>query len=260
MKGLRQKSTLGASLVAILLVIGNCFGTPVFACAANVQSCSTNYSVDETYFGTGGQLCIPGTTGSTNYCAKQSAGETGVGNTASTNYQAQAGFNTDRSPYLELDITAGATSNVGYLSAGSTATATTTFKVKSYLANSYIVQIVGNPPTNNAASPHSLTALTGCGTSSAGTEQFGVNLVANTTPSVGSNLTQLPDSTFGFGAVAGSYGTPNTFCYNSGDTIAQSSRSSGFTQFVISYIFNISSLTPDGQYTYNGSLVATSTF
>lgn len=58
------------------------------------QSNSTHYSVDEVYFGTGGELNAC----STNYCSKQSAGETGVGATSSTNYKSQAGFNTDRTP------------------------------------------------------------------------------------------------------------------------------------------------------------------
>lgn len=59
------------------------------------QSSSTNYKVEESFFGTGGELDAS----STNYRAKQAAGETAVGNTASTNFQAQAGFNTTDQPF-----------------------------------------------------------------------------------------------------------------------------------------------------------------
>jgi hypothetical protein len=133
------------------------------------------------------------------------------------------------------------------------------------LASGYIVQTVGSSPTNNAVSPHSLNALTGGGTSSPGTEQFGINLVANTTgcgapANFGAAPVQIPDSTFSFGAAASGYNTCGTFKYNNGDTIASSSKSSGETDYTISYLFNISSTTPDGFYTFNQSIVATSTY
>jgi len=85
------------------------FGAVKFvqACADNETSCSTTYGVSETYFGNGGSLCAPGDPGSehsTNYCAKTGIGEAGVGNPVGTAYQARAGFNTDRTPSLTLNI------------------------------------------------------------------------------------------------------------------------------------------------------------
>jgi hypothetical protein len=71
------KQTLkGVTVVATLL----CLLTPLSVFAS--QSHSTNYQVNEIFFGGGGALndC------STHYCAKESIGETAVGTTSSTNY------------------------------------------------------------------------------------------------------------------------------------------------------------------------------
>jgi hypothetical protein len=98
-------------------------------------------------------------------------------------------------------------------------------------------------------------------TSSPGTEQFGINVVANTTPiSQGANPVQIPSSTFSFGLAAPGYDTPNNYKYNNGDTIAQSPKSTGETDYTISYLANISGVTPAGHYVMNQSLVATATF
>jgi hypothetical protein len=77
---------------------------------------------------------------------------------------------------------------------------------------------------------------------------------------LGSDPVQVPSSSFSFGAAAANYNTACNFTYNNGDTVAQSTQSSGETDFTISYLFNISSITPGGTYTMNQSLVATSTF
>ena len=220
------------------------------------QSNSSHYSVDEVFFGAGGQLNAC----SSSYCSKQSAGESGVGASSSSSYRSQAGFNTDRTPYLAFTVT-GTSTNLGVLSVGSAATTTATFSVKSYLAGGYVVQTASDPPTNSLPSAPMMHALTTPTASSPGTEQFGINLVANTSPTTfGANPGQVPDSTFGFGTAATGYNTPNLFKYVKGDTVAQSLKSSGETDYTISYLFNISNVTAAGQYTFNHVLVATSTF
>lgn len=230
----------------------------IFWCplASAQQSSSTNYSVNEVFFGSGGDLndC------SANYCAKNSVGELNVGKASSANYSQQAGFNQERDPSLTLSVMGGVT-DLGVLSTGSAKTTTSTFSIKSYLASGYSAQIVGAPPTNSLPTHPQLHALTTPTASSAGTEQFGINLVANTSPTTfGSAPVQVPDSTFSFGTAASGYNTANLYKYNSGDVIASSSQSSGETDYTISYIFNIGSLTPAGIYVYNGVIVATSTF
>jgi len=251
-----------ALILGIAIAVGFT-AMPVQACSNNQQSCSGGYGVSEVFFGNGGSL---DSTCSSHYCAKQSAGEAGVGGTCGTAYCAQAGFNTDRTPSLTLVVNDSQCAyynngvNLGYLSPNATTTGNVNFSVESYLAGGYVVKTVGTPPTSNGPTPHTLTALTGGGASTAGTEQFGMNLVANTAPSVGADPVQKPDTTFGFGQAASGYNTPNVFRYNNGEMIAHSVKSSGTTCYAVSYIFNISGTTPDGVYTFNQAIVATSTF
>lgn len=245
-------------LISLLIVAGS------GAVASAFQSSSTSYGVDETFFGNGGLLCNPGVTGSASYCATQTAGDTGVGNASSTNYQIQAGSDvTDRAPYLQF-IVNNPNTNLGTLTTTSTATTTATFSVKTYLAGGYVVVNASPGPQNAGYTMHTLSSPT---SSSIGNEQFGINLVANTTggtcnapANFGAAPSQNPDATFGFGQAAPGYNTCGKFKYVNGDTIAFSNSSSGETDFTISYIYNISNLTPGGVYQLNHVLVATSTF
>lgn len=220
------------------------------------QATSTNYGVNEVYFGTGGELNAC----SSSYCSKQSAGETAVGKTSSTNYSAQAGNNTNRDPYIEFVVT-GATTDLGVLTTASATVATGTFSVKTYLAGGYVVQTVSDPPTSVLPGNPTLQPLSSPTASSPGTEQFGINLVANTSPTTfGANPIQNPDASFSYGTAASGYGTANLFKYVKGDTVAQSTQSSGETDYTVSYLFNISNVTDAGEYSFNHVLVATSTY
>lgn len=256
-----------SALAALVLIVGY----PAIVSAAcsdpNQQSCSSSYGVSETFFGTGGQLCIPGSSGnSANYCAKSSVGELGVGNTLGTAYQAQAGFNTNREPSLAVLVSdagcnavfssSGTSFNVGALSTSSVSHVTANFSVLSYLASGYVVQTVGQGPTY-AGGPHTLTSLANAAPS-AGTEGFGMNLKANT--GFGHDVAQLPDATFGFGQPSAGYNTANQYSYTNGAQIASSSKSSGVTCYYPSYVFAISNVTPAGTYVFNQSIVVTSTF
>jgi hypothetical protein len=244
----RQGLVALSGLVALFAVV---CGPSVLA----AESSSSNYQVDQVFFGSGGELeACSGT-----YCAKQSAGEIAAGHTAGTAFQAQAGFNTNREPYLAFSVAGGAT-DLGYLSEVGTSTTTATFAVKTYLASGYVVQLASDPPTNTA-SGHMLATPSAPTTSAVGTEQFGINLVANTVPvAFGAPPVQVPDNSFSFGAVASGYSTANQYKYVKGDVIASSSKSSGQTDYTMSFIYNISPTTPDGLYQFNGTLVATSTF
>lgn len=77
---------------------------------------------------------------------------------------------------------------------------------------------------------------------------------------VSKNPLQLPDNTFSYGVAETGYNTPNQYKYAKGDVIASSSKSSGVTQYTVSYIYNISSSTPAGQYVFNHVIIATSTY
>ena len=251
----RQRVVALGGIVSIVVLAGN----PV---AFAAQSSSSHYSVDEVFVGSGGELNAC----SAHYCSKQSAGEVAAGNTAGSAFRAQAGFNTDRDPYIAFSV-AGSSTDLGILSTAGTAHTTGAFAVKTYLASGYAVTLASDAPTSNGSNAHQLNSLATPTASSIGTEQFGINLTANTTSgpcsapaNFGADPVQVPDNTFSFGTVASGYNTCGLFKYVKGDIVANSNQSSGETDYTISFIYNISSVTPDGLYTFNGTLVATSTY
>jgi hypothetical protein len=226
------------------------------------DSSSSHYSVDQVNFNAGSatNLC------SAHYCSKQTAGDTAVGNASGTAFQMIAGSNTDRDPYIAFSTTGGVT-DLGLLSTAGTATATGTFAVKTYLASGYTVVLASNPPSAPGAGAHTFNApSTPTAAAAPGTqEQFGINLVANTTgcgapANFGAAPVQVPGGTFSYGSAAAGYNTCGLFKYVKGDTIASSPQSSGETDYTVSFIYNITSVTPSGQYTFNGDLVAISTY
>src|SRR5262249_36782928 len=126
-----------------------------------------------------------------------------------------------------------------------------------YLSNGYTLQISGAAPSQGT---HHLTALATPTTSHQGAEQFGVNLVANSTPAVGANPVQVPSGSIGFGTVTDDYITPDLFKYVEGEPVAQSSTSNGETDYTLSMIINVSNITPGGRYTGVYSAVVVPTY
>jgi hypothetical protein len=224
------------------------------AVAQAVQSSSSNYQLNEVFFGSGGEL---NACSGNQYCAKQSAGDLTVGNTKGNQYQAQAGFNTDRSPYIEV-VVSNTNVSLGSLAANTTKTANATFTVKAYLAHGYTVINASDPPTNNSYTMNPLAIPTA---SNSGTEQFGINLAANTSPtSFGADPVNIPDNTFSFGAASPDYSSANLYKYLKNDTVAFSNSSTSTTNYTVSYIFNVSNVTPGGAYVFHHVLVATGTY
>ncbi len=236
------------------------FVSQSFACAGYQQACSSSYGVSRTDFSNGSVTDSTCST-STGYCAAQTLGDTTVGLTSGTSYQAQTGYNVDRSPSLEMLVNT-ASVNAGILSTGSTKTANATFSVESYLSSGYGVYTISPPPTYGT---DTLPGLTSPVAATAGTREFGMNLVANTTAcgapaNFGAAPLQVPSSSFSYGSAATNYNTCGLFTYNNGDEIAKSAQSTGETEYTISYIFNIDNTTPAGVYTMNQQLVAVPTF
>lgn len=191
---------------------------------------------------------------STNYSAINSGNDIAVGDASSTNYNISTGSNTTNDPNLSFAITS-PTPTFGSFNATAGTVTTATFSVLNYTSFGYTVQITGTAPTNGS---HTITPLATQTASTAGTEQFGINLVANTSPSsVGAN----PDNgNYGFGTVNANYGTSNQYRFVSGDTIASAPKSSGQTNYTISYLVNVSPITPGGVYTSNQTLIVTGTY
>lgn len=211
---------------------------------------STNYRFDESTIGAGGLI----QSSSSNFQADSSLSDLGIGSAASSNYQLQAGSKTTNDPALSFVINSGNV-NLGSFSASGPTTSTATFTVSNYTSYGYVVQIFGNAPDNGG---HTITAMSSTGTSQFGIEQFGINLVANTSPlTFGAD----PDhGQFGTGTAASNYGTTNQFRYVSGETIAQAPESSGVTTYTISYLVNVSSLTHGGQYQSGQTIIVTGTY
>jgi hypothetical protein len=254
---LKQKRLILMLLAVAGILVGS--GQLVFAaCPAGAQSCSSTYQVDQTFFGSGGNLesC------STEFCSKQTLGELGIGATSSANFRAYAGFNTTDEPYIELYVTA-VTRDLGVLDTSHASTTTGQFYVRAWQASGYVVQTASDPPANGSGG-HQIAPITAGDTSHPGTEQFGINLVKNASfaggPDLGDDPLQVPDNTFAFGVVEPGYDTDGTFKYNKGDFVARSAQSTSRTVYTISYLFNISDITPSGQYTFNHFLVATGTY
>jgi hypothetical protein len=220
----------------------------------SAQSSSTNYRIEESYFGIGGELEAT----SPNYSSRQSAGESGVGNTSSDNFQAQSGFNTTDVELLEVEVSGG-TFDLGVLSTSSTNSDSTTFTVRNYLSSGYVVRLGGQGLSENSGG-HTLNSLSSPTASTPGTEQFGVNLVANTSPSVGADPVQIPDSSFSFGTAETGYDTADQFKHVEDDIIASSASSSGETQYTLSFIANIATNTPAGDYGASMFVVVIPTF
>jgi hypothetical protein len=248
------------SLSVVLGVITSILlGSVAFA-----QYHSSNYKSNEVFFGSGGDTGQS----SASYKAQVSVGALGVSTSSSSNYQAYNGFLTPNVPFLALTIST-STVNLGTLSTGTTATGNATFQVTAYVDSGYTVQSVSPPPNYTSGSgSHTLTGMS-LGGSTIGTEQFGMNLEPNTSPTTfGLAPAPQPNGTFANGQAATGYSTANQYKYNAGDVIACSGASApcstgsgwGETIFTLSYVANISPTTPAGFYTVNQDLVVVATY
>lgn len=239
----------------MLLLIAALISSPVAA-----QYSSGNYKANEVFFGNGGDNNLS----SPNYKAQAASGVLGVGRYSSSNYQAYSGFLTPNEPFLEFHIDT-STVDLGTLDLSSTKTGTANFHVRAYINTGYTVQTVSQPPSyTSGLVSHTLSAMTTQGLAVTGTEQFGINLVHNTSPAnFGSDPSPQPDGSYATGIAAPGYDTTNKFKYVVGDIVAQTpSGSSGWgqTNFTVSYIANQGPFTPAGNYTMNHDLVVVATY
>ena len=232
--------------VSVLLLTA-VFISGMVTSSAGAISSSNSYQVTETEFGAGTALenC------SGNYCARASIGDMTSGRSSANGSSATFGVITDSEPLLEVIVDPGE-SNLGVLTTETTATKTTTVRIRNHLSNGYVLQIIGTPPKYGN---HTLKTPTIPTASTPGTEQFAINVVANTEPVVGMNPVQVPSNQTSFGFATDDYKTPNLFKYVSGNTVARSQSESGRTDYTISTIVNISNATPSGHFSGDFSAV-----
>lgn len=239
--------------IFVVLVVLLAVWRPILSSAQS--SSSDSYQVNESFFGTGGEV----DTSSSSYQAQGAAGPLGVGESDSSSYDTVAGFIDPVDEYLEMVVDQ-ATIDFGTLSVGSTATGSGTFHVRAYLNGSYSVITMSSPPTSEGGAI--LDGISSPAAPTVGQEEFGINLVDNSSPNIGADPDHIPDSTYANGEAAADYNTPNSFKYLVGDIIAQSGagRAWGQTNFTISYIANIANTTPAGLYVMNHDLLVIATF
>lgn len=87
-----------------------------------------------------------------------------------------------------------------------------------------------------------------------GNSQFGMNLRANSNPSVGADPVGA-----GTGSIVNGFNTPNQF-YFKNDVIVQSPISSDFNAFTVSYLVNVNSAQPPGIYSTTLTYIAAAAF
>lgn len=147
---------------------------------------------------------------------------------------------------------AAATVALGTLTTSSTGSGTSSMTVSTNAATGYNVSVNGSTLTSGS---NTITALSSPTASSQNNKQFGINLVANTTPSVGSAV-----SGSGSGAAASGYNTANSYKFVTGETVASASVPTNSNTFTVSYIANVDGSTAAGSYSTILTYIATANF
>jgi hypothetical protein len=148
-----------------------------------------------------------------------------------------------------------ATGGVVSLGTGSTLTTSTGTSIMAASTNGstgYSISMNGSTLTSGS---NTITALASNAASSIGNKQFGVNLMSNTTPTVGSAVNGT-----GTGTPAANYNSSNSFRFVTGETVASAAGPSNANTYTVSYIANIDGVTPAGVYSTNLDYIATANF
>lgn len=145
-----------------------------------------------------------------------------------------------------------ATVGLGTLTTSSTGSGTSTMTASTNGTTGYAITVNGVTLTSGA---NTVTALASQTASSQNNSQFGINLVSNSTPSVGSNV-----SGSGTGAASANYGTTNQYRFVTGDTVASAGAATNSNTFTVSYIANINGAQQAGSYSTVLTYIATGTF
>lgn len=148
---------------------------------------------------------------------------------------------------------ASATVALGALSISSTGTGTSSMTVATNAATGYSVGYSGTTLTSGG---NTITAMAAAAGSTMDSKQFGINLMANTTPSVGTGV-----SGTGSGVAQTGYSTANQYKFNvAGDVVAAATIPTNSNVFTTSYIANIDGSTAAGAYSTILTYVATANF
>lgn len=152
---------------------------------------------------------------------------------------------------LNCSSSTGVFLNFGELRTNQSRFLTSQFSVATNDPGGYTTFVAG--PTMTSGN-NTIPALDPPTSSQAGNSQFGLNLRANTNPSVGAEPTGV-----GSGAISGGYNTINQFFFKN-QVIAASPISSDFNAFTVSYIVNVNGSQQPGIYSTTLTYIATAAF
>jgi hypothetical protein len=144
-------------------------------------------------------------------------------------------------------------SDLGTLSSNDTLTTQSQMAAGTNASSGYVI-------TANGTSMEAGSSIIGSPStptpSNIGTNQFGINLVANTSPSVGAD----PDYNSNIAQPTSNYSIPNEFMFQDGDVVAQSPHVSLVQRYTISYILNSSPSLQAGIYSTTITYVCSGRF
>ena len=143
--------------------------------------------------------------------------------------------------------------DMGDLSSTSTLTAQSQMAVGTNASAGFVITANGTPPAAGTSVIDTPAIPT---ESRPGTNQFGINLVANNVPAVGND----PEGTWANAVPGFGYGEPNKYKYISGDVVAESANVSLMKKFTVSYIMNSRQDLRAGVYTTTITYVASGRF
>lgn len=143
--------------------------------------------------------------------------------------------------------------DTGELRPDATLTAQSQMAVGTNASAGFAITAVGAPLS---AGTSVIDSLESPSSSHAGSNQFGINLVANDQPEVG----QDPEGEWLNAIVASDYAQPNKYKFISGDVVASSPNVSLMKKFTVSYIINSSKDLRAGVYTTTLNFIASGRF
>jgi hypothetical protein len=144
-------------------------------------------------------------------------------------------------------------SDMGNISDNSTLTAQSQMAVGTNASQGFVITANG---TGLAAGTHTINNLATPTASDQGTNQFGLNLVANNEPTVGHD----PEGDFTNAVPSPDYDQPNKYKFVSGDVVAYSPNVSLMRKFTVSYIVNANKNLRAGVYTTTINFIASGRF
>lgn len=144
-------------------------------------------------------------------------------------------------------------SDLGEVASDIPLTTTSQMAAGTNASSGYAITVNG---TTMEAGSHVINALTAPTISAPGNNQFGINLVANTNPSMGDD----PDGDSTNAIVTPSYAVPNEFMFHDGDMVATAPNVSLVRRFTVSYVINTAPDLHAGVYTTTLTYICTGRF